>query len=209
MSVGMSLNRLPSLLTLLAITMLGLPAQVIEFESGGYKYQTLTKNQLTIMFAQLPSHVRGYAILQFAVSNGSKIYYTLKPENFVYYRDDGSAIEPTPARVVVNSLVEKASRGDVVKLVTAYETGLYGNERFKSTNGYEQRRQSALAEVSSTKIKAAAAASAIAFVQVRLAPGQSTDGAVFYANEGRMLGAGKLRIQAAGATFEFPMVSSN
>jgi len=198
--------RIPALV---AIASLGLCAQIIEFESGGYKYQTLTKNDLTIMFAQLPSHVRGYSILQVAVSNGSKIYYTVKPENFVYHREDGTAIEPTPARDVVNSLVEKASRGDVVKLVTAYETGIYGNTRYKSTNGYEQRRQSALAEVSSAKIKAAAAASAIAFVQARLAPGQSTDGAVFYANAGRTLGAGKLLIQAAGATFEFPMLSSN
>ena len=205
----MSLRRFLRILSILATTILGLQAQVIEFESGGYKYQTLTRNELTIMFAQLPSHVRGYAILQVAISNGSKIYTTVKPENFVYYRENGSAIEPTPARVVVNSLVEKASRGDVVKLVTAYESSIYGNARFKSTNGYEQRRQSALAEVSSAKIKAAAAASAIAFVQTRLAPGQSTDGAVFYPNFGRELGPGKLIIQAAGATFEFPMVSSN
>ncbi|MEP6534284.1 MAG: hypothetical protein ABJF23_03130 [Bryobacteraceae bacterium] len=205
----MGFTRFPRIVLLLAVTILGLPAQIIEFESGGYKYQTLTRNELTIMFAQLPSHVRGYAILQVAVSNGSKIYYTVQPENFVYYREDGSAIEPTPARVVVNSLVEKASRGDVVKLVTAYESGIYGNSRFNSTNGYEQRRQSALAEVSSAKIKAAAAASAIAFVPTRLAPGQSTDGAVFYPNAGRMLGAGKLMIKAAGAIFEFPMVSSN
>ena len=205
----MSLRRFLRILSILATTILGLQAQVIEFESGGYKYQTLTRNELTIMFAQLPSHVRGYAILQVAISNGSKIYATVKPENFVYYREDGSAIEPTPARVVVNSLVEKASRGDVVKLVTAYESSIYGNARFKSTNGYEQRRQSALAEVSSAKIKAAAAASAIAFVQTRLAPGQSTDGAVFYPNFGRELGPGKLIIKAVGATFEFPMVSSN
>ncbi len=206
---SMSLGRFLRIVSLLAITILGLPGQIIEFESGGYKYQTLTRNGLTIMFAQLPAHVRGYAILQVAISNGSKIYYTVKPENFVYYREDGSAIEPTPARDVVNSLVEKASRGDVVKLVTAYESSIYGNTRYKSTNGYEQRRQSALAEVSSAKIKAAAAASAISFVQTRLAPGQSTDGAVFYSNSGRMLGAGKLMITAAGATFEFPMVSSN
>jgi hypothetical protein len=205
----MSLGRLWRLVAVMAITSLSLPAQIIEFESGGYRYQTLTKNELTIMFAQLPSHVRGYAILQVAVSNGSKVVYTVKPETFIYYREDGTAIPPTPARDVVNSLVEKASRGDVVKLVTAYESGLYGNSRYRSTNGYEQRRQSALAEVSSAKIKAAAAASAIAFVQARLAPGQSTDGAVFYPNAGRMLGAGKLTIQAAGATFEFPMVSSN
>ncbi len=205
----MSPIRFLCITALCASMVFGLSAQIIEFESGGYKYQTLTKNGLTVMFAQLPSHVRGYSILQVAVSNGSKIYYTVKPEDFVYYREDGSALESSPAREVVNSLVEKASRGDVVKLVTAYESSLYGNNRYKSSNGYEQRRQSALAEVSSAKIKAAAAASAIAFVQTRLAPGQSTDGAIFYPNGGKMLGAGKLIVRAAGASFDFPMVLSN
>ena len=84
-----------------------------------------------------------------------------------------------------------------------YELSLYGLTRYKSTNGYEQRRQSAFAEVSSTKIKAAAAASAVAFPSVKLMPGQSTDGAVFYPTGGKGLGAGKLRIQAAGEMFEF------
>jgi hypothetical protein len=205
----MSPRPILRIVALFASIYLGLHAQIIEFESGGYKYQTLTKNSLTIMFAQLPSHVRGYSILQVAVSNGSKIYCTVKPEDFIYYREDGSALEPAPARVVVSSLIEKASRGDVVKLVTTYENSVYGNNRFKSTNGYEQRRQSALAEVSSAKIKAAAAASAISFVQTRLAPGQSTDGAIFYPNSGKVLGAGKLVVKVAGSVFEFPMVSSN
>ncbi len=48
-------------------------AQVIEFESNGLKYQTLTKNGLTIMVASLPSHVRQFTILQVAVSNGSPV----------------------------------------------------------------------------------------------------------------------------------------
>ncbi len=72
-----------------------------------------------------------------------------------------------------------------------------------SANGYEARRQAAFAEVSSTKIKAAAAASAIALVAVKLAPGQSTDGAVFWPTQGKPLGAGHLRVNAAGETFEF------
>ena len=85
-----------------------------------------------------------------------------------------------PARTVVNSLIDRASKSDVIKLITAYESGIYGNSQYKSTNGYEQRRQSALAEFTSTRLKAAAAASAIALVQTKLVPGQSTDGAVFY-----------------------------
>ena len=62
-----------------------------------------------------------------------------------------------------------------------------------------------MAEVGSTKLKAAAATSAIAMVTTKLLPGQSTDGAVFYPNGGRPLGAGKLLVNAAGELFEFPM----
>lgn len=179
------------------------PAQVIEFESGGLKYQTLTKNGLTIMIASLPSHIREYSILQVAVSNGSPVSWMIKPQDFVFYRNDGQVIEAAPAGSVVNSMIERGSRGDVIKLVSAYENGLYGLSKFKSTNGYEARRQSALAEVSSTKLKAAAAASAIAFVATKLSPGQSTDGAVFYPTAGKPLGSGRLVVNAAGEVFEF------
>jgi len=98
----------------------------------------------------------------------------------------------------------KASRGDVIHLVTAYENAVYGNTRMKSfTNGYEARRRSALAEVASAKLKAAAAASAIALVSTRLSSGDSTDGAVFFPSNGKPLGAGKLIVHAAGEVFEF------
>jgi hypothetical protein len=113
-----------------------------------------------------------------------------------------------PARTVVDNLMDKASRGDVVKLVTTYENGIFGNNQYKATNGYEQRRQSYLA-VTTTKIKAAAAASAIAFVQTKLGPGQSTDGAIFYANSGKPLPNGTLVVHLADTTWEFPMLSSN
>ena len=39
-------------------------AQVIEFESNGLKYQTLTRSGVTVMFAVMPQHLRDYAILQ-------------------------------------------------------------------------------------------------------------------------------------------------
>jgi hypothetical protein len=178
-------------------------AQPIEFESGGLKYQTLTKNGLTIMVASLPSHVREYSILQVAISNGSPVAWMVKPDDFTFHRQDGAVLQATPARQVVNSLIEKASRADVIRLVTTYENSLYGLQKFKSTNGYESRRQAAFAEVSSTKIKAAAAASAIAFVSTKLTPGQSTDGAVFWSTQGKPLGPGRLTVNAAGEVFEF------
>jgi hypothetical protein len=200
---GMKLGR-PSVLAACALAVAG-SAQIIEFDSGGLKYKTLTHNGVTIMFANLPTHVRDYAILQVAISNGSPVSWAIRPEDFRFERQDGAAIQATPARTVVNTLIEKAGRGDVIKLVSAYEAGLYGNAQMRSTNGYESRRQNALAEVGSTKLKAAAAASAIALVATRLSPGQSTDGAVFYPNQGKPLGAGRLVVNAAGETFDFPV----
>ena len=76
----------------------------------------------------------------------------------------------SPRRTVVNSLIDRASKGDVVKLVNAYESGIYGNTKYTATNGYEKRRQSALTDFTSTRMKAAATASAIALVQTKLAP---------------------------------------
>jgi hypothetical protein len=185
-------------------------AQVIEFESNGLKYHALTRNELTIMVAWLPSAVRDYYVLQVAVSNGGSIPQLLKPEDFLLTRDDGAEIPAAPARTVVNSLMDRASRGDVVRLITTYEHGIYGNTQYKATNGYEQRRQSALTEFTSTRVRAAAAASAIAFVQTKLAPGQSTDGAVFFPANGRTTApSGTIRVRAAGSHYEFPLVSSN
>lgn len=177
-------------------------AQVIEFENNGLKYQTLTRSGVTIMFAPLAPHVQGYTILQAAVSNGSAGPYVIKPENFVYVRSDGDAIPAAAAQSVISMLIQKGSRGDVIKLVGTYETAFYGISRMRSTNGYEQRRQAALAETS-TKLKAAATASALALVLTKLAPGESTDGAVFFPTEGKPLGPGHLEVRTNTDVFEF------
>jgi hypothetical protein len=182
-----------------------LHAQIIEFESNGLKYKTLTHNGVTIMFANLPTHVLDYAILQVAISNGSPIPWAIRPEDFRYEPASGEMKQAVPAGTVVNTLLKKAGRGDVTRMISAYEAGLYGNAQLHSTNGYESRRRDALAEVGSAKLKAAAAASAIALVLTKLAPGQSTDGAVFYSNSGKPLGPGRLIVTTAGETFDFPM----
>ena len=182
---------------------LGAGGQVIEFDSGGLHYQTLTRRGVTVMFAHMPAHIREFSILQVAVSNGSKAPYTIRPEDFRFVRGDGSVVQAAPAREVVSLLLEKGSRNDVIRLVSTYESGLYGIQHMLSTNGYEQRRQAALAEVQSTKVKAAAAASAIALVQIKLGPGQSTDGAVFFPSEGKPLSGGHLRADTNTDVFDF------
>jgi hypothetical protein len=111
-------------------------------------------------------------------------------------------LKASPARNVVSMLFQKGSGNDVIKLVTAYEASVYGNQHFKSTNGYEQRRQAALA-MQSTKVKAAATASALAMVQTKLSPGESTDGAVFFLTEGKPMGPGHLLVRTNTDVFNF------
>lgn len=182
-----------------------LAPQVIEFDSNGLRYRTLTRNGVTIMFAHMPAQIREYAILQVAVSNGSKTPTVVRPEDFVYRRADGTEVRPRPAGAVVGELMQRAGRNEVIRLVNVYESALYGIDRFRSNNGYEQRRQAAFAEMSNNKLKAAAAASAIAFVPMKLQAGDTTDGAVFFPTAGKPLGPGWLVARVAGAEFDFSM----
>jgi hypothetical protein len=59
------------LLALLLAALGSAAGQVIHFESGGLKFQTLTRRGLTVMFAHLPVQLREYSILQVSISNGS------------------------------------------------------------------------------------------------------------------------------------------
>lgn len=192
---------------LLLLAGVHLSAQIIEFESGGLHYQTQTKGGVTVMFAALPTVIREFSVIQVAISNGSKQPWVFRPQDFKFVRD-GANHPPTPgaeARVVVTDFMRNGGREDVIKLVTAYENGLYGLTRTPSTNGYEQRRQSVMAEMTSSRLKAAAAASAIVLVASRLKPGESTDGAVFFSTQGKPLGTGKLVIEAGPSVYEFPI----
>jgi hypothetical protein len=178
-------------------------AQAIEYESNGLKYQTLTKAGVTIMFAVLPSHLHEYSSIQVAVSNGSDGPYVIRPEDFTYVRGGSATVRAAPARTVIAMLQHKGSGSDVIKLGASYEAAVYGNLHLRSTtNGYEQRRLAALS-MGSTKLKAAATASALAMVQTKLAPGESTDGAVFFPTEGKPLGAGRLVVRTNTDVFEF------
>jgi hypothetical protein len=178
--------------------------QIIPFESNGLLYKTLTKGGVTVMFAYLPAHLKEYSIMQVSIANGSPISWSVKPEDFGYRQQDGTLWQASPALAVVNNLLAKAGRHDVIKLVTTYERGVYGNEHMQTTNGYESRRQSALAEGVSSRLKAGAAASALALVPTKLASGESTDGAIFFPSNGHLLGAGTLVVHTGGETFEFP-----
>ena len=196
------LGRLTLTLTLtLPLLYHCLPAQVIVFESNGLKYQTLTRSGVTIMYAHLPQHIHQYSILQVAVSNGSPGPYVMRPEDFSYKRDAGE-IRAVPAKAVIEMLMQKGSSADVAKLVTAYENWISGIPNYHGTSGFEQRRQSAIG-FGATRLRSAAAASAIAFVQVKLVPSDSTDGAVFFPTDGKPLAGGKVIVRTNTDLFEF------
>src|ERR1022692_1553945 len=106
--------------------------QIIDFESGGLKYKAMTRNGVTVMFSLLPLHIRDYAILQVAISNGAPVSWTIKPEDCSFEKADGQTVQAQSARAVITKLIEKGTRGDVIKLVTAYESSLYNNTQIRS-----------------------------------------------------------------------------
>lgn len=205
MRLAPELRRLLPLAALALVASASARGQAIEFESNGLRYLTLTREGVTLMLAELPMRVRDYAVIQVAVSNGSPSNRTIKPEDFEFRSPSGEVVKAVAARTVVEQFLGRAGRNDVIKLVSMYELGLYGLSRFQSTSGYEQRRQDALAEVSSSRLKAAAAASAVALVQTRLKPGQSTDGAVFIPLGQRQLSSGSLIATFGAERFEFTL----
>jgi hypothetical protein len=187
-----------------AATMAGMAhgQAAIPFDNNGLHYRALTRGGMTVMIAQLNTRVRDWEIFQIAITNGSPVPWAVKAEDFRFEREAGPPIPALSAHEVVETLLKKASRNDTTKLVVAYEAALFGNMQLHTTNGYESRRQDAIA-FGSTKLSAAGAASAIVLAPAKLAPGQSTDGAIFYPNGGKPLGAGKLIGNAGGEEFVF------
>lgn len=181
------------------------PQTPIEFQSHGLDYQALTREGITVMYAALPPHIKDFNIIQITVTNGSPVSWTIKPADFTFVRQDGTVLTAVSADQVVESLLEKAGRNDVIKLQLLYEDSIYALSNFRSTNGYEQRREAAMAQFVNRGLKAAAAASAITMVATKLKSGDSTDGAVFFLNrtKEKVLGAGRVIARTCGQTFVF------
>ena len=199
-----------SILLLVCFSILTLPisAQVIEFLSNGLKYQVLTRQGLTLMYAPLQLTVRDFAALQISFSNGSGYSWSIQSTDFLYESEDGHHIRAVSEDAVIYDLFRSAGRLEVIKLQTAYEQSLFANQLIRSNNGYEQRRQSALAGSRGRGIKAAAAASMIALVRTKLHSGDSTDGAIFFDNQGKQIGPGRLIVKVAAVTEEPPITDS-
>jgi hypothetical protein len=180
----------------------GASDQVIQFQSNGLNYQALTHEGLTLMYARMPLAVREFAVVQVALSNGSNQPWKVQPSDFYFESADGRVLRGVPENTVVYNFFRRAGIDDVIKLQSAYEKAIYGNQHIRSNNGYEQRRQYAMA-MGPAGLKAAAAASAIAFIQTQLEPGDSTDGAVFFDNQGKELGAGRFVARVGETVYLF------
>jgi hypothetical protein len=181
------------------------PATPIDFESRGMRYEALTQDGITVMYALLPPRIKDYSILQVTVTNGSEVSWTVKTSDFSFVRPDGTALAPESPDAVVNSLLNKAGRQDVIKLQLLYEDTIYALSNYRPTNGYEQRREAAMAQFVNARIKAAAEASAILLVSTKLQPGDSTDGAIFLDahSKEKTLGPGRFIAHTCGDTFIF------
>lgn len=180
----------------------------VEFESHGLDYQALTRSGVTVMYAPLPPHVKDFNIVQVTITNGTPLTWTVRPADFSFVRPDGVTLQAVSADEVVESLLERASRNDVIKLQMLYEASIYALSNFRSSNGYEQRREAAMAQFVNPRFKAAAAASAITLVATKLRSGDSTDGAVFFENrtKEKTLGPGRLIAHTCGESFSFSVV---
>ncbi len=181
------------------------PQAPLEFESHGLVYEALTKNGITVMYAPLPPHIKDFDIVQVTITNGGLLTWTVHPADFSFVRQDGIILHPVSADDVVYSLLQKASASDVIKLQLLYEQSIYAVPNYHGTNGYEKRREAAMAQFVNKGLKAAVAASAITLAPTRLKSGDSTDGAVFFENRAKekVLGAGKLVVHTCGESFEF------
>jgi len=176
--------------------------QVIEVQSNGLTYQSLARSGVTVMFTHLPGNLHKFAVVQTAVFNGSQGPYIIRPENYTFERSDGQVIHAVAARTVIEMLLQKGNGSDAVRLVTEYENSIYGNPQLKASNGYETRRQAAIA-TGGARVRSAVVASALALVQTKLAAGESTDGAVFFPTDGKPLGSGRLVVRTNTDVFQF------
>src|SRR5438067_9738630 len=86
-------------------------AQVIEYEANGLKYQTLSRQGLTVIVTRMPNHVAGFGLFQVSISNGSDHYWVVQPEDFAYTKQD-MPLTAIPAGQVVDVLLDKGSHSD-------------------------------------------------------------------------------------------------
>src|SRR5690242_6044997 len=157
------------------------------------------------MFASLPPHIKDFSIIQVTVTNGSPVSWTVKPADFSFERQDGTVLRSISADEVVASLLDKAGRSDVIKLQLLYEDSIYALSNFRSTNGYEQRREAAMAMFVNRNFKTGWGGFANHFSPNQPKAGRQHRGRVFFpaAPKEKSLGPGRVVARTCGQVFAF------
>lgn len=182
----------------------------IEVPYKGLRYSMLSRGGVTVMIAPLDRAILEYSTAQVWVSNGSKSVVRVSPQAFSMSVEAAGQSEPrtmpgAAEGAVLNEILKRARSHDMLELVKAYETMLFGFANERSLGYYQQRKQQALATVGGGgKMRATAIASAIILPEKVLRPGEVVDGTVFFRTEGKHLRIALLSARLAGAVFEFP-----
>ncbi len=183
--------------------------QAIEVPYRGLRYSVLSKGGVTVMIAPLDRTILEYSTAQVWVSNGSDHPVRVSPESFSMRLDAPGSNEPrvirgTPEGTVVTEVLRRARAKDMLQLVRAYETVLFGMVDEHTYSYYQKRKEAALATAWTGKMRAAATASAIVLAEKTLRPGEFVDGTIFFRAEDRTARLHSLSANIAGDIFEFP-----
>lgn len=184
-------------------------SQTIEVPYRGLRYSMLSRNGVTVMIAPLERTILEYSTAQVWVSNGSKRVVRISPQSFSMRAEAPGREEPrtfpgSPEGTVLAEIMQRARSRDMLALVHAYETKLFGFADPRSYSYYQRRKQEALAGVGAGRMRAAATASAIILADKTLNPGEFVDGTVFFRTDEKKLRITSLGARIAGAEFEFP-----
>lgn len=182
------------LLYLLAFLILpsaiSLPAQVIDVPYRGLDYLMLSKNGITVMIAPLDLNILHYSAAHVWITNGSTDRIEVEPEQFVARARTLRSPQPAAYRAVhdgnvVSAVLRGANFGDIMALVRAYERNLFGFRNNDAISFYQNRKQVALAEGGSRRMRAAATVSALVLHKTEVPPGEFREGTVFFDTTGR------------------------
>ena len=137
----------------------------IEFTSHGLEYEALPKRASRDVRVPAATHQR-FQYYSGHRNHGSPVSWTVKPADFSFVRQDGVVLASVSADQVVESMLQKAGRNDVIKLQLLYEDSIMRYRIFARQTDTSSAREAAMAQFVDRGFKAAAAASAITMVAI-------------------------------------------
>ncbi len=160
-------------------------AQAIEVPYRGLEYAMLSRDGVTVMIAPLDLTLLHYSAAHVWITNGSRRALPVDPQVFTATtrgakQPQASEQRGAPDGLVVREVMERARFGDILAVVRAYERNLYGFQNPQAINYYQERKQMAMAEGGSRKVRAAAMVSALILQKGDIPPGEFREGTVFF-----------------------------